>query len=109
MENPEKVKIDICRYRVREGESIHLKKYPTACDISIDKEMVKTVLMPEALEELKVNQAKLYAQSSYGLIIVLQAMDARQGRDDQACIFPSRSERREGGVFQAAVDGRTGS
>lgn len=80
MENPKKVKIDICRYRVREGESIHLKKYPTACDISIDKEMVKTVLMPEALEELKVNQAKLYAQSSYGLIIVLQAMDAA-GKD----------------------------
>ena len=52
----------------------------TACDIDIDKEAVKTAAFPEALEEINLLQAKLYAQSTYGLIIVLQAMDAA-GKD----------------------------
>lgn len=35
------VKIDIDRYRAREGEKINLKKYPTACDTDVDKEFRK--------------------------------------------------------------------
>ena len=71
-----KVKIDIDRYRAKEGEKISLKKFPTNCDMDVDKEYVKTVSMTAALEELSLYQAKLYAQNTYGLIIVLQAMDA---------------------------------
>ena len=74
------VKIDIDRYRAREGEKINLKKFPTACDVNVDKESVKMSAFPKALEELNLLQAKLYAQSTYGLIIVLQAMDAA-GKD----------------------------
>ncbi len=73
-------KIDLDRYRAKEGEKINLKKFPTMCNEEIDKEEIKTVCMPEALEELSLYQAKLYAQSSYGLVIVLQAMDAA-GKD----------------------------
>ena len=65
------VKIDIDRYRAREGEKINLKKFPTACDVNVDKESVKMSAFPKALEELNLLQAKLYAQSTYGLIIVL--------------------------------------
>ena len=78
-EMPE-IKIDIDRYRAKEGDKINLKKIATACDIDIDKEAVKTAAFPEALEEINLLQAKLYAQSTYGLIIVLQAMDAA-GKD----------------------------
>ena len=48
--------------------------------MDVDKEYVKTVSMTAALEELSLYQAKLYAQNTYGLIIVLQAMDAA-GKD----------------------------
>ena len=74
------VKIDIDRYRAREGEKINLKKFSTACDTDVDKESVKMSAFPKALDELSLLQAKLYAQSTYGLVIVLQAMDAA-GKD----------------------------
>ena len=73
-------KIDIDRYRVKEGEKISLKDFPTACDVKIEKAEVKERYFPETIEKLKVLQEKLYAQNTYGLIIVLQAMDAA-GKD----------------------------
>ena len=73
-------KIDIERYRVKEGEKISLKDFPTACDVKIEKAEVKERYFPETIEKLKVLQEKLYAQNTYGLIIVLQAMDAA-GKD----------------------------
>ena len=72
--------INIDRYRVEPGKTIHLKNFSTACDVNVEKEKVKTVYFPQILEDLSLLQAKLYAQSSYGLIIVLQAMDAA-GKD----------------------------
>ena len=80
MENIKKGKIDIDRYRVKENEKVNLKKFPTKRDVDIDKEEVKSVFFPEVIEQLKVYQEKLYAQNTYGLIIVLQAMDAA-GKD----------------------------
>lgn len=77
---PGNTKIDIDRYRAKEGDKINLKKFSTACDQDVDKEAVKTVAFPKALQELSILQAKLYAQSTYGLVIVLQAMDAA-GKD----------------------------
>ena len=49
-----KVKIDIDRYRAKEGEKISLKKFSTNCDMDVDKEYEKTVSMTAALEELSV-------------------------------------------------------
>ena len=57
-EMPE-IKIDIDRYRAKEGDKINLKKIATACDSDIDKEAVKTAAFPEALEEINLLQAKL--------------------------------------------------
>jgi len=73
-------KIDIDRYRAKEGEKVNLKKCPTDCDVKIDKNKVKTLYFPETIEKMKDLQEKLYAQNTYGLIIVLQAMDAA-GKD----------------------------
>ena len=80
MENIKKGKIDIDRYRVKANEKVNLKKFPTKRDVDIDKEEVKSVFFPEVIEQLKVYQEKLYAQNTYGLIIVLQARDAA-GKD----------------------------
>ena len=80
MENIKKGKIDIDRYRVKENEKVNLKKFPTKRDVDIDKEEVKSTFFPEVIEQLKVYQEKLYAQNTYGFIIVLQAMDAA-GKD----------------------------
>ena len=80
MENIKKGKIDIDRYRVKENEKVNLKKFPTKRDVDMDKGEVKNAFFPEVIEQLKVYQEKLYAQNTYGLIIVLQAMDAA-GKD----------------------------
>ena len=49
-------KIDIDRYRVKEGEKISLKDFPTACDVKIEKAEVKERYFPETIEKLKVLQ-----------------------------------------------------
>lgn len=43
-------KIDIDRYRVKEGEKISLKDFPTACDVKIEKAEVKERYFPETIE-----------------------------------------------------------
>ena len=48
--------------------------------MDIDKEKVKMEYFPQILEDLSLLQAKLYAQSTYGLVVVMQAMDAA-GKD----------------------------
>ncbi len=72
--------INVERYLVKPGTSVDLKNFSTSVDTGMDKEKVKTVYFPQILEDLSVLQAKLFAQSSYGLVIVLQAMDAA-GKD----------------------------
>lgn len=73
-------KVNIDRYRIKEGTKVNLKKCSTACDVVIDKAKVKSLYFPEVIEKVKDLQEKLYAQNTYGLIIVLQAMDAA-GKD----------------------------
>ena len=72
--------MNIKKYLVKEGDKINLSDYATACDIAIDRKEVKKDLMPKAVEELNDWQEKLYADNHYGLLIVLQAMDAA-GKD----------------------------
>ncbi len=72
--------VDIERYRVRDGTKVRLADYPTACDVKVEKALVKGACFPAAIEKMKELQEKLYAQSTYGLIVVLQAMDAA-GKD----------------------------
>ena len=72
--------INIERYLVKPGKEINLSDYSTICDVDINKNLVKAVYFPQILEDLALLQAKLYAQSSYGLVVVLQAMDAA-GKD----------------------------
>ena len=72
--------MNIERYRVKEGEKVDLSQYATACGIDVNKKKVKKEWMPRVMEELNGWQEKLYADNHYGIIIVLQAMDAA-GKD----------------------------
>lgn len=72
--------IQIEKYLAKPGDMVSLKDVPTSCDKAVDKEKVKTLYFPQILDDLSLLQAKLYAQSTYGLVIVLQAMDAA-GKD----------------------------
>lgn len=44
-------KVNIDRYRVKEGAKVSLRKYATACDVAIDKTKVKSLYFPEAIEK----------------------------------------------------------
>lgn len=80
MAEDEKKVLDIDRYRVPYGKKVDLKKYSTRRDENFEKEETKTVLFPDLIMEMKDYQEKLYAHNRYGLIVVLQAMDAA-GKD----------------------------
>lgn len=73
-------KIDIDAYRAKEGEKIDLTKYATTCDVKIDKDKTKTEYMLGLQARLQDLQERLYAENEYGLIVVLQGMDAA-GKD----------------------------
>ena len=73
--------LDIERYRVKHHQKIKLSRFYTRCDKeNINKLEVKKVLMPKVIKAMRDLQERLYAEKKYGLIFVLQAMDAA-GKD----------------------------
>ena len=73
--------LDIERYRVKHHQKIKLSRFSTRCDQeNMNKLEVKKVLMPKVLTAMRDLQERLYAEKKYGLIFVLQAMDAA-GKD----------------------------
>ena len=73
--------LDIERYRVKHHQKIKLSLFSTRCDQeNMNKLEVKKVLMPKVLTAMRDLQERLYAEKKYGLIFVLQAMDAA-GKD----------------------------
>ncbi|WP_293989189.1 PPK2 family polyphosphate kinase [uncultured Megasphaera sp.] len=72
--------MDISRYFAKEGEKIDLSQWATACDVDMDKQKVKGELLPATIAEMQDLQEKLFADNHYGVIVVLQAMDAA-GKD----------------------------
>lgn len=73
--------LDLERYRVKHHQKIKLSRFSTRCDQeNMNKLEVKKVLMPKVLTAMRDLQERLYAEKKYGLIFVLQAMDAA-GKD----------------------------
>lgn len=72
--------MNLDRYKAKEGQKVDLKKYTTDCDADLDKEKVKKELFPKDIKEMQGLQEKLFAENTYGVLIVLQAMDAA-GKD----------------------------
>ena len=74
------MKIDIKKFRVREGESVKLKKWQTKTKpFYKSKKNYKTILETH-IEELSARQSLLYADNRYSLLLIFQAMDAA-GKD----------------------------
>jgi PPK2 family polyphosphate:nucleotide phosphotransferase len=72
--------IDIEDFKVREGEKVTLKKRPTRVkSVYQSKEQYQTML-DEYTVKLSKLQSLLYAENSYSLLLIFQAMDAA-GKD----------------------------
>jgi PPK2 family polyphosphate:nucleotide phosphotransferase len=74
------MKIESKKFRVREGEKVKLKKWPTRVKpFYKSKEHYKTILETH-IKELSARQSLLYAHDRYALLLIFQAMDAA-GKD----------------------------
>lgn len=68
------------RFRVREGSTVDLKKWPTRVDpVYRDEDDYKKILEGH-VKELSSQQKMLYATSSHAVLLIFQAMDAA-GKD----------------------------
>jgi len=77
------MKIDADRFRVRPGERVRLKKWPTRVKPFYASKAESEELLARHVEKLAELQNLLYADDRYALLLVFQAMDAA-GKD--SCI-----------------------
>ena len=74
------MKIDTKSFRVREGSSVNLGKWPTRVKPACRSKEEYDTLLAKHVERLSERQNLLYAQEHYALLLIFQAMDAA-GKD----------------------------
>ena len=74
------MKIKFKDYRVRDGEKVNLKKWPTKVKPVYQSKKHYQKLLEEQVEQLSSLQRLLYASDRYALLLIFQAMDAA-GKD----------------------------
>jgi PPK2 family polyphosphate:nucleotide phosphotransferase len=74
------MKINPRDFRVREGEKVSLKKWPTKVAAVYGSKEEYQRLLAEHIEQLSAQQDVLYASNSYAVLLIFQAMDAA-GKD----------------------------
>jgi PPK2 family polyphosphate:nucleotide phosphotransferase len=74
------VRVDLSRFRVREGRKVNLDKWPTRVRPLYRSKGHYRSLLGEAVEQLSERQNLLYAHDRYSLLLIFQAMDAA-GKD----------------------------
>ena len=74
------MKIDSKDFRVRPGEEIKLRDWPTLVKPVYKSKKAYAKLLHEHVEELSAVQRLLYASNRYALLLIFQAMDAA-GKD----------------------------
>ena len=74
------MKIDTKDFRVREGEKVNLKKWPTEVSPVYKSKEQYQQLLQEHIQQLSEMQDLLYASGHYALLLIFQAMDAA-GKD----------------------------
>src|ERR1700735_4827544 len=72
--------IESSDYRVREGVSVDLKKWPTRVDPVYERADQYQKLLNKHVKALSEQQEMLYATDSYAVLLIFQAMDAA-GKD----------------------------
>jgi PPK2 family polyphosphate:nucleotide phosphotransferase len=74
------MKIKVESFRVREGEKVKLKKWPTKVKAFYDSKEDYQKILETHVAEMSVLQNVLYADNRYALLLIFQAMDAA-GKD----------------------------
>jgi PPK2 family polyphosphate:nucleotide phosphotransferase len=74
------MKIDMKDFRVQNGDKIELKKRATSVPLFYDSKEHYQELLNEHIQLLSALQSLLYANNSYSLLLIFQAMDAA-GKD----------------------------
>jgi PPK2 family polyphosphate:nucleotide phosphotransferase len=74
------LKIDCEKFRVAPGRALRLNKWPTRTATLYKSKAHYRKILSHQIEELSAQQSLLYAQNSYALLIIFQAMDAA-GKD----------------------------
>ena len=74
------MKIHARDFRVREGDEVDLKKWPTTVKPVYGSDKDYERLLEEHIEQLSAQQELLYASNSYAVLLIFQAMDAA-GKD----------------------------
>jgi PPK2 family polyphosphate:nucleotide phosphotransferase len=75
-----KMKIDSKDFRVKEGDEVDLKKWPTSIDPLYKSKERYHELLEDHVARLKSQQQLLYASNSHAILLIFQAMDAA-GKD----------------------------
>ncbi|MEO6221876.1 MAG: PPK2 family polyphosphate kinase, partial [Vicinamibacterales bacterium] len=68
------------RFRIPDGKKVHLEDHPTHWTGAPHDEEMAQAMLAEGVRRLSKMQDRLYAQNTYSLLIVIQAMDAA-GKD----------------------------
>jgi PPK2 family polyphosphate:nucleotide phosphotransferase len=74
------MKIHSKDFRVREGDEVNLKKWPTKVDPLYNSKEQYQKLLEEHVAQLSSQQQLLYATNRYAVLLIFQAMDAA-GKD----------------------------
>ena len=74
------MKIEIKKFRVREGTNVKLKHWPTRCHPFYQSKEEYRDLLQGHVEQMSARQNLLYAHDRYALLLIFQAMDAA-GKD----------------------------
>jgi polyphosphate kinase 2 (PPK2 family) len=75
-----KMRISSKDFRVREGDEVDLKKWPTKAEPVYKSKEQYQELLKEHVAKLSSQQELLYASDRYALLLIFQAMDAA-GKD----------------------------
>jgi polyphosphate kinase 2 (PPK2 family) len=67
-------------FRVRDGDDVDLKKWPTMVDAVYKSKEQYQELLTEHVARLSSLQQRLYASNRYAVLLIFQAMDAA-GKD----------------------------
>jgi PPK2 family polyphosphate:nucleotide phosphotransferase len=73
-------KIDTDEFRVRPGKKVNLDKWPTKIKSGYHSPEEYQTVLAEHVHKLSAQQSRLYADNSYALLLIFQAMDAA-GKD----------------------------
>ena len=74
------MKIESKNFRVREDETVKLKKWPTRVKPFYKSKDDYKIILESHIKELNARQSLLYADNRYSLLLIFQAMDAA-GKD----------------------------